>query len=830
MKIKKVLAILIVLALVASLVPCAFAAEEAASYEYVFSSEAHGLESGAATADRRLTSGLHTVDKTVASVSSPWGFVNAYGYNGLASNSGFVNWTIKDDNDEGVAFAPGADSVPGVRAALAFEISASAGTYDASLSAKMGTSSVELEVYLIPKPADTSSWVYDATDNDTLAASKESFYNNLEAISANYRIGKVDLYGEGKDESRYIGRTTLSGGNYYLILVPCGTNAAAQKDAATDLWTMTLRGFNLNGVSEAVAAEQDISSAVSTAKQSVDTWSYSTHFKTKIEGNVLTAYGACIYSYANTTDRIPMVVMAFQAEKTGKYNLQLKTNSDGISIKKFAAAPLVSYAKYNDAFAEVMAKSDSVEGDTFTDFKKLGGHEIGYFNFSEIEKADTYYDVTKNGKSDADKGELDLEANQNYFLAFSLDETSISLSNWYIDGSSGYPGGPASGQEITVKHTTKPTSPTHAHQAFIISGINLVPVVDEYADAYEADRELYNTLTSVKAENNSVETLSSYAPNATVNIFAQDIATGGSVASIASETVAVNTNYEPSAPAVDDYEFMYWAIGLGVNRKIVSFDEEGYSFNVAPGRNMVYAVYRNKAATEKYAYFFDGGRTVMGKKNISDGSVTLPSLPGAKPGFGNATGWKYTGEEDETALPAGSLVEGLTDDTFFVASYNDAPQIAITIDGETVYFDYGEEVDLGNYASIRENGNGDNVFNYWKKGDEIISFNPDYSFLAYEPCTLKSTYAKYEPSDKTVRRILLSADTETGVTFAEFIGLDSAIEKGILFGDAGATYDNANTKAVMQTNGNVFSVVNGTGKTAIGYAILSNGSIVYSDR
>jgi len=132
---------------------------------------------------------------------------------------------------------------------------------------------------------------------------------------------------------------------------------------------------------------------------------------------------------------------------------------------------------------------------------------------------------------------------------------------------------------------------------------------------------------------------------------------------------------------------------------------------------------------------------------------------------------------------------------------------------------------------VRENKNGDNVFNYWKKGSDIISFKSDYTFLAYEDCILTSTYGKYEPLDKTVRRILISEDKTTGITFAEFIGLGSAVEKGILFGDAEiTTYADASAKAVMQTDGNVFSVVNKTGDAAIGYAILSDGSIVYSDR
>ena len=271
-------------------------------------------------------------------------------------------------------------------------------------------------------------------------------------------------------------------------------------------------------------------------------------------------------------------------------------------------------------------------------------------------------------------------------------------------------------------------------------------------------------------------------------------------------------------------------MGLGKNRRMVSVDKDEYSFKVAPERNMVYAVYRKTNSDKKYAFFFDGSKTFMEKKVISNGTVTLPALPGAMPGFGDSIGWKYTGKENETALPENYEVTGLTEDIFFVADYNGKKTVTVTIDGKECPFEYGTDVKLGDYASIRKSGNGYEVFNYWMKGNEIISFKPDYTFKAYEDCTLTSTYEKYEPINKTVRRILISADDMTRITFAEFIGLDSAIEKGILFGDAEATYNNATAKAVMQTDGKVFSVVNETGKTAIGYAILDDGSIVYSDR
>ncbi len=827
MRMKKFLAFLIVMALTASLIPTAFAEGEVVkNYNYVFNSAAHSI--GSAATERRLTSGLHTIENTVESVSSPWGFVNAYGFNGLASTNSpaCINWTIKDENGAGVVFAPGESSVSGVRAALAFKISASKGTYDASFSVNHTGNEAEVEVYLIPK----TDYAFPEYDKDDDANSKANFYKCVENMSANYRVGKVDLYGD----DLYIGRVNLTQEDYYLVLVPCGVNEESERDT-NNLWTMQLTNFKLDGVSENTAEKQDITSeAIPTSKSNHREWSYTKRFAAKVEENVLTAYNACIYSYGLTGHSIPLVVMKFKADKTGEYNLQLKTNLDGVSIKKFAAAPLVSYAKYDETFETNINNASSKEeivDDSIEKFKSLTGYrgEIGYFDFSSVSEANTYYDVKKDGTNNGENGVLNLVAGEEYFLAFSLDSKSIAIANGTIEADV-YTEGEAKGNEGIVNYTTP--DKVYRYQAFIISGINLVPVIDERTSKYTADRELYNTLTSVTAENNAENTLTGYSSTATVSVVTQDIATGESVVNdVVNENVAVNAEYTPVAPVVDDdYEFMYWAIGLGKNRKIVSIDKDEYSFTVAPGRNLVYAVYRKTSSDTKYAFFFDGSKTVMGKTAIVDGQITLPALPGAMPGFGAPEGWKYTGEEDEAALSAGTTVSDLTDDTFFVADYDKKQTVTLTIDGEAVAVSYGTDVNLGDYASIRENKSGENVFNYWKKGEEIISFKPDYTFKAYEDCTLTSTYAKYEPINKSVRRILLSADAMTGITFAEFIGLDSAIEKGILFGDAEATYTTASAKAVMQTNGKVFSVVNETWKTAVGYAILNDGSIVYSDR
>ena len=822
MRMKKFLAFLIVLALTASLIPTAFAAREAVNYNYVFNTAAH-FDATAELSERRLTSGLHTINNMAeTSVSSPWGFVNAYGCNTPVSYSGYILWEIQDKEGVGVTFAPGVSDtdVPGIRSAIVFEISASEGIYDASLSVTTGTSpATEVEVYLIPKEEYNIPSDYTRDPNTNLGTFSESFYKEyIETLSANYRIGKIDLYDKSGDV--YIGRTKLSQSNYYLVLVPCGV----KKDTANkNSWIINLTNFKLDTVSES-AGEPNVEEF--NAAEAFAYRNSGASYTESTENNVFSTEDILVRRYGVTTGYGPFAAFKVSVDTAGKYNIGFKTNK----VDDTQAAPAVY-------ISNMLLTSATKDMNSITDKEK-----IGYIDFSELTAVDTYETVTTDGLSSGTVAEYTFkEANKDYYIILAPDGKSLSLNGktttrTLVEGTDYLI--PDTGAITDTDGNAFSNNTFVGKQKLYISGIQLTQVMEpseeEVArqEAYTADRKLYNTLTNVTAENNKEQNFDVNSLSGTVTVVAQDIETGEPITgSVENEVTKVNEKYTPVAPSVSaDYEFMYWAMGIGDSRKIVSFDKDKYSFKVAPERNMVYAVCRKTNSDKKYAFFFDGSKTFMEKRVISNGTVTLPDLPGAMPGFGNATGWKYTGEENEKALDAGIAVENLTDDTFFVADYNDKKTVTVTIDGTPVQVPYGEDVKLGDYASIRENKSGENVFNYWKKGEEIISFKPDYTFKAYEDCALTSTYAKYEPINKTVRRILISADAETGITFAEFIGLDSAIEKGILFGDAGATYTNANAKAVMQTDGKVFSVVNETGKTAIGYAILEGGSIVYSDR
>ena len=94
---RKVISAMLALSLVIAMLPATAAAATAADYDYVFTNAAHALPESPTRDQRVLTSGLHTIDETDASVSSSWGFVNAYGYAGLATKENAINWEIQEN-------------------------------------------------------------------------------------------------------------------------------------------------------------------------------------------------------------------------------------------------------------------------------------------------------------------------------------------------------------------------------------------------------------------------------------------------------------------------------------------------------------------------------------------------------------------------------------------------------------------------------------------------------------------------------------------------------------------------------------------------------------
>lgn len=323
---------------------------------------------------------------------------------------------------------------------------------------------------------------------------------------------------------------------------------------------------------------------------------------------------------------------------------------------------------------------------------------------------------------------------------------------------------------------------TSYYQNFILSGIDLVPVVtedEEYAKSFDAVEETYET------HGKAIVNAYAYADNGE-----QIEALETSVEKTLGET------YTYTAPEKEGKNFLYWAKGASKDRFIISYERE-LEYKPSEGQNHIIAVYEDKASAVPKAEFYNAN----GERLAVSESVLFPDLP-SMAGYGKAEAWicynngeTYTGNEGDIEL-AGTMI--------FVAKYGEL--LSVTVNGKS--YTYGDAVEL-----IAEDKYG-LVFKGWKKNGEIVSVNKNYTFRAYENCDVEAIYADKSPnfSGKFIKIFMntFTAGDNTAI-MAEFIGITGAVEKGIIA--------NGN-KIPMKGDGSQFTVTADIDGTYEGYAII----------
>ncbi|MBR3848505.1 MAG: hypothetical protein IKM21_04360 [Oscillospiraceae bacterium] len=316
--------------------------------------------------------------------------------------------------------------------------------------------------------------------------------------------------------------------------------------------------------------------------------------------------------------------------------------------------------------------------------------------------------------------------------------------------------------------------------------------------------------------------------NATINVLARAVGTDEDDDDIAdvidTETVVAGATYTtPEAPEIPGYKFLYWGRGLGTKMRPVSTDATA-TIKASQGANYIAAFYSKDEATDAVVEFYNANGELVDRTRYDDGDeITIPALPSLT-GVGTAKGW--TDDAGETVIGAEAVVYADGPIMAFFAVYDEeaiAKDIEITVSGSTGItgagtYAFGDVVTLT--APARENGNGYNMFLYWKKGDEIVSFDRKYSFNAAKECEVTAVYAKYGPTSvDALRKILVSTVGETVV--AEFIGCENALERGFVFDTAEGQY-----KKAMTTDSTSFSMINDVATAvARAYAIFADGVI-----
>lgn len=252
--------------------------------------------------------------------------------------------------------------------------------------------------------------------------------------------------------------------------------------------------------------------------------------------------------------------------------------------------------------------------------------------------------------------------------------------------------------------------------------------------------------------------------------------------------------YNLTAPEKNDagYSFCYWAKGNVAKKRILLFQTNELKNYVPDEKGVTYLipVYEDMLPSTD-EYYNANGQLIPDAKN-SD----RPYMAG----YGKASGWNKYG-----------------DTNIYVAEYNNKTQpdnVTVTVVGGlgTDTVSYGDPV-----ICTADDANG--TFRWWQREvngtQEIVSVDKEYSFLAYETCTVTAVYGDSSVTVTNPVKIIIDTFGENSV-MAEFIGFKNktVLEKGIMFGE---------NRIAMTAPGNQFTVTADKNGTFKGYAIVEDG-------
>ena len=222
MKAKRLLSLLLAVAMMLSLLPTTVFAvegdtEPADEYNYVFNSPAHNADD----TNRGLNSGIHTIENTVTSVSSGrWGFYGIKTGTGYSTTDKYIQWSSN------IGTTPPTEG--GSVLVLELEVP-DGGVFKPTYNYTRGDNASKVDLYLVKAP-ETATGAAGALE---LAKADENAY-----------LGQIDCY-EGA--SAEFDNVELESGNYLLVIAPNGANEnwTALQDKYNYLY---VDSFNLKGL------------------------------------------------------------------------------------------------------------------------------------------------------------------------------------------------------------------------------------------------------------------------------------------------------------------------------------------------------------------------------------------------------------------------------------------------------------------------------------------------------------------------------------------------------------------------------------------------------
>ncbi|MBQ6901646.1 MAG: hypothetical protein IJN71_01385, partial [Oscillospiraceae bacterium] len=807
---------ILALSLLVGLVPSAFAATEATdTIIFDFDNSSHEKTKGytnkeVARFETDGYQGLHDIEDTVSSVSAPWGYVAQSfpnGVNTIATEVDGIRLSYNRKAASPITFNPDAS---GSVTAFCVELTVGAsGEYTPTIAtASFATQTAPIvEFYLVPKTA-----VAEPIVNGNLS-------DIVKGLDAKYRMGVVDTLKDGVAGTydTTFRRLSLNAGNYYLIVVPNGENENALKTGKYYYFVIkslmlepasaaeydyilttdqTTGGIDVDtdgeGADTGMPVDTTLANAGSAASAAgnseIGIWKYS---------GVYRLYNAAIprfmgdYTYVNTANSSnwAYVNVTNQAsayiDNIGAYMTTRKFDGTGYFVLKLQ---IEQPGAYDLSF--VHNDVSGCEGQIYFSFFPVSGNQLNAATIKTNKvgnSLDLYTLAAADGVQSA--GKVTATASGDYYLAVVFDgkgsiDTDKDFRGVHI-------------KSVHLKKSADAAQPGDAE-------VNVDP-------------------------GNSEADVSGVGTTPTINTLAADVF--GTPLTV--EGIDKSDSYVSAPKTFGNYEFLYWTKDIGYNKKIVSHNEK-YDFIATPGRTIFTAVYREIGVdTPEKAVFYNANGDIVSTVAIADGAVVAPALT-SMAGFGASVGWKLvsTGE----IYGAGESVPA-NGEMLFVAEYNTlSANISVTVNGGsgTGTYTYGDTVTAS--APSRKTAGSTEVFNYWTKTvgskTEIVSFKKDYTFSAWETCTLTAVYSDYVPVAEKVRKVLLSSVMIGGeeTVVAEFIGFEDAVERGIAFGtgDAAPSYASLKRSVMNSKDLNQLAVINDEGYSYKAYVITEDGEVHYS--
>ncbi|MBQ2841248.1 MAG: hypothetical protein IJE70_07875 [Oscillospiraceae bacterium] len=593
--------------------------------------------------------------------------------------------------------------------------------------------------------------------------------------------------------------------------IPKDTNTAALLDLnKTDAYELSARIGSMRDNSSRLGVNAYYSQFL------VNNWVVTAVEKYATDADAWAAARETKSTYPNYTNGNIQYGIRLKVERPGTYTLSLKSlplsdirdnYSKLFSTTSEFTAGAVTKVYFAKAAADTTSKQNSrTQENAALNNSEYSSKYIGLYD-SRIEETQEYGDT-----------EITIPEAGEYYVIFKADEDCS-------DASKG--GNSRMYEKLSLSQTTENDVTTYKYtaqefQLFVLSNITLTPVEEAPAESEEE-----TAMKEAPAEEVE-EDLSETADVKVVGINAEDAADTGLSGAVQNISANRGETAEVTAKEVPGYEFLYWGKGLGTEHSIVSTDPT-YTVKATSGGTWLYAYYKKTDSTAVSVLFLDSNGDEITKSMVaSDSALAAPSAPSA-PGAPQFLGWKMPGDEKTYSAEEVAELTATGDKMVFVAQFAPAEEkadITVTENGtpHAKNYYYGEPVSVTAEAT-----SGTKNFAYWKKGDEVVSFDRNYTFRAWESCSLTAVYLDTVPDAGTLRKIIIKGNV------AEFIGLDTGVaEKGIIFRDTDATavtLGNATHKIAMTTTGNHLSFNNdltGNGATNfMGYAILTNGNVIY---